>query len=295
MQPIADEARQVALQRIRSWLARSDTSDFSNADDFADAAVEEIRVAYKGSFESARAQAVVRRTTKDIYTWYRLKDSSPFGDATASGLKFGGPDTRSIRFFNEVDRWYLSSFIDNRRQDVHDFIRKEYLERGAALFGRETGEAINDFRELVGGRLANLNDYGVRTIITSSVQRIRNYAHINSLRQARYKYGKIVAILDRKTSEVCRYLDGKYIRVKVAAAAVDRLTKLDPGDYALELYKSELGKAYASDPVNYVKDRIGSDGVIEDSLVAEGRGFPPYHPNCRTRVFGVDKEEVETQ
>jgi len=54
-----------------------------------------------------------------------------------------------------------------------------------------------------------------------------------------------------------------------------------------------LGKAYSSDSVNYVKDRIGSDGVIEDSLVAEGRGFPPYHPNCRTRVFGVDKEEVE--
>jgi len=178
-------------------------------------------------------------------------------------------------------------------QCFHDFLREEYLEKGAALFGRETTESVNDFRLAVGGRLANLNDYGVRTIITSSVQRIRNYAHINSLRQARYKYGKITAIIDQRTSEICRYLDGKYIRIGVAAATVDRLTKLDPGDYALEMYKSELGKAYSSDSVDYVKDRIGSDGVIEDSLVAEGRGFPPYHPNCRTRVFGVDKEEVE--
>jgi len=125
------------------------------------------------------------------------------------------------------------------------------------------------------------------------VQRIRNYAHINSLRQARYKYGKVVAILDSRTSEICQHLNGKYIRVRVAAATIDRLTKLDPGDYALELYKSADGRAYAQNPVEYVENRVGSDGVIEDSLVAEGRGFPPYHPNCRTRVYGIGKGEVE--
>ncbi len=140
-----------------------------------------------------------------------------------------------------------------------------------------------------GGKLDSLNDYGVRTIITSSVQRIRNYAHINALRQGQFKWAKVIAIIDRKTSEVCRFLDGKFIRVLAAAETVDRLTKLDPGEYALELYKSELGKAYSTNPVEYVRDRVGSNGVIEDSLVAEGRGFPPYHPNCRTRVEGVEE------
>jgi hypothetical protein len=255
--------------------------------------VEEIKTAYKGSFTTARAEAIVRRTTKDIYTFYRLRDLTPFGDGAAPRLKFGAADTRALNFFNDLDSWYFSSFIDNRRPEVYDFIRKEYLEKGAALFGRETTESINDFREAVGGRLLNLNDYGVKTIITSSVQRIRNYAHINSLRQARYKYGRITAIIDNRTSEICLYLDGKYVRIGIMAETVDRLTKLEPGDYALEMYKSELGKAYSSDPVNYVKDRIGTDGVIDDSLIAEGRGFPPYHPNCRTRVFGIDKEVVE--
>jgi hypothetical protein len=73
----------------------------------------------------------------------------------------------------------------------------------------------------------------------------------------------------------------------VAAETIDRLTELEPGDYAKELYKSEQGRSFASDPVNYVKDRISDDGLIDDSLVAEGRGFPPYHPRCRTRVEGV--------
>lgn len=77
------------------------------------------------------------------------------------------------------------------------------------------------------------------------------------------------------------------MRVGVAAEAVDRLTQLEPGDYALELYKSEPGRAFATDPLGYVKDRVGEDGVIDDALVAEGRGFPPMHPRCRCRLEGV--------
>ena len=96
----------------------------------------------------------------------------------------------------------------------------------------------------------------------SSVQRIRNYAHINSLRQAKFKLAKIVAILDDKcTTDICPHLDGKLVRVGVAAEAVDRLTALEPGDYALELYKSELGRAFAKDPRRLRQGgRVGDDG-----------------------------------
>lgn len=287
--PIADEAKQIALAHVTRFLHAADTNDFKSADEFADAVIEEIKVAYQGSFATARAEAIVRRTTKDIYTFYRLRDASPFGNAAKPTLKFGGPDTRAVRFFNDVDHWYLSGIIDNRRPELQNFLRDEYLAKGAALFGRETTESINNFRLAAAGKLDNLNDYGVRTIITSSVQRIRNYAHINALRQGRFKWAHIIAILDAKTSDICRFLDGKFIRAGVAAETVDRLTKLEPGDYALEMYKSELGRSYSSDSVNYVKDRVGSNGVIADSLVAEGRGFPPYHPNCRTRVEGVEE------
>jgi SPP1 gp7 family putative phage head morphogenesis protein len=166
-------------------------------------------------------------------------------------------------------------------------MRDEYLEKGAALFGRQTKESLDDFRKAAGGKLDKLNDRAVSLIVHSSVQRVRNYAHINSLRQARVELGKIVAIIDERTSEICQHLNGKFIRVGVAAETVDRLTQLSPGDFALELYKGELGRAFASDPVAYVKDRVRDDGVIDDSLVKEGRGFPPYHPKCRTRVEGV--------
>jgi len=161
------------------------------------------------------------------------------------------------------------------------------------LFGRESPESLDEFRKLVGGKLESINDRGVQTILRSSVQRIRNYAHINQLAQARiYKLAKIIAIIDNRTTEICLHLDGKYIRLAAAAEAVDRLTRMDPGEYALELYKSAQGRAFAQNAVGYVEGRVHDD-VVDDDLVAEGRGFPPYHPNCRTRVAAVLKGAPE--
>jgi hypothetical protein len=276
------------LDRLRDYLRRTDPADVASADDFATALFAEIKVAYKATFDSARAVTIVKRVAAEIYSFYRLRDASPFGEKSPVRLKFGGPDVRASKFFGELDHFYFSTFVNNSRKEIKDFLRDEYLDKGAALFGRETPESLDDFRRSAGGKLDNLNDRAVSTIVHSSVQRIRNYAHVNSLKQARIKLARIVAIVDGKcTSQICPYLDGKLVRVSVAADAVDRLTEMEPGDYALDLFKSELGRAFANAPVDYVKGRIGDDDIVDDDLVAEGRGFPPFHPRCRCRLHGV--------
>ncbi|HEX8500783.1 MAG TPA: hypothetical protein VF659_09340 [Pyrinomonadaceae bacterium] len=208
-------------------------------------------------------------------------------------MRFGGADTRAVKFFSKLDHFYFSTFVNNRRDELKTFIRDEYLEKGAALFGRGTSEELDDFRKAAAGKLDNLSDFNVETIVQSSVQRIRNYAHFGSLAQAEVEYARIVVIEDGKcTTNICPTLDGKLVKVSVAAAAVGRLSQLEPGDYALELYKSDLGRAFASDPVGYVKDRH-TDTHIDDDLVAEGRGFPPYHVGCGcyVRALQVNKSE----
>ena len=276
------------MERLRNFLRDSSADDFATAADFADAVFEEIKAAYAANFDSARSATIVKRTTAEIYKFYRLRDASPFGGSSPVTLKFGAPDRRAVNFFNDLDHFYFSTYINNARADVKDFLRAEYLEKGAALFGRETKESIDDFRKAVGGKLTNLNDRAVSTIIHSSVQRIRNYAHINSLSQAKIKLAKIRAIVDGKcSSNICPTMDGKTVGVGVAAETVARLTDLEPGDYALELFKSDLGRSFANAPVDYVKDRISDEGIVNDDLVAEGRGFPPFHPRCRCRLEGV--------
>lgn len=210
-------------------------------------------------------------------------------------ISFGAVDTRALRFFDQFDNWYFSSLVDNRGAKLRKLVREQYIAKGRDVFDPRsvTREMLNDFRCAAGGNLDRVDDFEVRTIITTGVERIRCYANINQLRQARYKYGKIIAVIDDHTSQICRHLNAKYIRIAVAAAAIDRLMKLTAEEYAQEFYESASGRAYTRDPVAYFANRIGYDGVIRESLVAKGRGVPPYHPNCRSRIEGVDKEEVE--
>jgi SPP1 gp7 family putative phage head morphogenesis protein len=292
IEPFAKKAKNAALQRIASFLRSVDPAEVSSAEAFATALMSEVKLAYEGTWASKVVEKVVKSTTKAIYSFFRLKDSTAFGgEKPPVTLKFGGPDEAAIEFFGKFDGYYFSKYVDNSSDALQKFFREEYLDKGGSLFKYgESTEYLNDFRKAAGGMLDKVNDRGVDTIISSSVQRIRNYAHINSLQQAGFEYMRVVAIIDEKTSEICLFLNGKLIKVDTASKAIERLTELSPGDYANELYYSALGKAFARDGVNYVKERVDEDGLIDDELVSEGRGFPPYHPRCRTGVEGVFAE-----
>lgn len=291
--PFADEARDVAIAKLRSYLQQATPADFDSAEDFAAKLFDQIKVAYDGTFASSAAAKAVKQATKAIYTFYRLRDETVFGaEGSPVKLSFGAPDRRAIRFFDDLDHFYFSKYVDNSRAEIKNFLKQEYLEKGAALFGRETPESLDDFRKAAAGKLDNINDRGVKLIVQNGVQRIRNYAHINSLRQARIKVATIVAILDQRTSHICRTLDGKKIRIGVAAETVDRLTELEPGDYAQEMFQTAEAKAMRvanSDPEaaeKYFESKV-TDGYVNDDIIESGLGLPPYHPNCRTRLEGV--------
>lgn len=156
------------------------------------------------------------------------------------------------------------------------------------MFGRESSDELADFRAAAGERLKNLTDRQTLTIVQTAVQRVRNWAHIGTLAEAEIELARLVATLDERTTALCEELDGKLVRVGVAWEAIQRLNQLEPGEFAKELYESEIGKAISKEPVKTIKKFIEDDGkTIGDDLVAMGRGFPPFHPNCRTRMEGV--------
>ncbi|HQU83929.1 MAG TPA: hypothetical protein PKY59_12415 [Pyrinomonadaceae bacterium] len=170
---------------------------------------------------------------------------------------------------------------------MREFFVERYFENGAALFGRESSDEMEDFRAVAGDKLKNFTDRQVKTIIQSSAARVRNWAHLGSLDQAGIELARIVATLDSRTTEICRGLDGKIIRVGVANETVQRLNQLEPGEFAKELYESEMGKAISKEPVKTISKFIEKDGkTISDQLVKTGF-FPPLHINCRSRLSGV--------
>ena len=88
----------------------------------------------------------VERSTRDSYSFFRLRDATPFDGESPVKLKFGGPDTRAVEFFGRLDNFYFSSYLDDSETAVKRFLREQYLEKGATLFGRDYGDTLEEFR-----------------------------------------------------------------------------------------------------------------------------------------------------
>lgn len=291
MGPHADAAKGAALGEIRAFLAGSQPSDFQDADDFADALYQVVETAFRATFAEDAARAI-KHATRATYSFYRLKDETPFGEnGSPVGLKFGAPDRRAIEFFDSVDSWYFSKFMrnDDAARPLRNFLRAEYLEKGAALFGRETAESLDDFRKAAGGKLDKLTDPQIKRIVHGSVQRIRNWAHVGSLHQAAFELARYVAILDSRTTPICRKINGKMIRVGTAQQRISELTQLEPGEFALQMYESTPAREYQKDPVAWIEKRL-TNNIVDDDALKQNIGMPPLHLNCRTRLEGVFEE-----
>lgn len=291
MGPHAEAAQAAALDEIGDFLRKSEPRDFKDADDFADALYQVVESAYRKTFEDEAAKTI-KAATKATYSFYRLKDETPFGDhGSPVGLKFGAPDRRSIEFFDEVDRWYFSKFMrnDDAAKPLRNFLREEYLDKGAALFGRETPESLDDFRKAAGGKLDNLTDPQIKRIVHGSVQRIRNWAHVGSLHQGGFELARYIAILDARTTPICRKINGKLIRVGTAHQRIGELTQLEPGEFALQMYESTAAREYQKDPVAWIEKRL-TNNIVDDDALKQNIGLPPLHIACRTRLEGVFEE-----
>jgi hypothetical protein len=283
-----DRALRLATDKLRRFFKDNKYTDFSSAEDFADKLLEALESVQNAVFSSSSARNIIKRTTKSIYEFYRLKDPAPFGESSPIKLRLGGADINSIKFVEKLDHFYFSKFSDNTSQSFRKFFIERYLANGAVLFESERSAEFDLFREQLGEKYQNLTDRQIKTIVQTSVQRIRNWAHIGSLSQAELEKAKIVALLDSRTTEICRELDGKIFRIGVAQKSIERLNQLEPGAFAKEMYESQIGKAISKEPVKTVQSFLEKDGkTISDDLVKTGRGFPPYHPNCRTRVVGL--------
>jgi hypothetical protein len=293
----AQAAQDLALEMMRQWLTLAKPSDFANETDFADAFFEIARGAYQEAFESEAAAAAIKKATGETYKFYRLKDESIFGaEGSPVSLAFGAPDTRSLKFFEKLDSFYFSKFLrnDDAAKPLRKFLADEYISKGAALFGRETPESLDDFRKAAGGALDKLNDKAVYRIAFNSVARIRNWAHVGSLAQAGFELAEYVAVIDKRTTEICREIDGKRLRVAPAQARIEQLNKLTPGEFALEVYESNAMREYRKDPVAWIQQRL-TNGILDDDALAQNIGLPPLHILCRTWLEGVfDDAELAT-
>ncbi len=272
--PLAEPARQQAIDAYLAWAKGRDFGDFDDAETFAQAAYGVIAGPYAAGLAAAGLEAAVQEQVGALYRFFRLDDTSAFEpEKVPATFRFGGADQRATAWFERIDTHYFSRYVDNEtmQQPIKGWFRQNFLDENAGLFGRGDPGLLADFQVRFAEQLDGAAEHEIRRIIDTTVARAKNWANIRQLAEHGWERLVIQAVMDAKTSAICREMDGRVISVQAATAEIDRLTRLTPAQFAKTL------KVQRPHDVR---------GVSSTKLIANARGWPPFHPNCRTTVRG---------
>lgn len=245
LQPSLKNVKADALKQIEEWL-RSQSSPPSE-EIFLSKIQTILGSAYQGIDKAAVIDAV-----SNIFSTFK-------------GV-FGGADVRAINFLGNLDHFYLSKFIDNpdAQAVLQDFLKKQYLERGAGLFGRGDPALIKEMQNLLSQNLTDLEGYQINRIVDTGVVRIRNWAHISQLNDA--AIAEIEIVEPTMECPFCAQMNGQVIQVDVAYKNMMDQAGMTPDEYQ-----------------QFLQDNPPSlDGI--ENYMDQGM-LPPYHPHCRGRII----------
>lgn len=113
--------------------------------------------------------------------------------------------------------------------------------------------------------------------------RIREFGRLKNYEKIGAKFYKIVAVMDERTSDICRALNGKIFPLKPALDSMDAMFQVNE-KMSFEDAKNELKRI-----APFVKDSQIEYNNSGDPIGINGSHtpFPPFHWRCRTRTVVV--------
>lgn len=218
---------------------------------------------------------VIKKHIREAYVYFR-RNKAPFGGkATVPDATFGVVDTRTMEYFASSDELYLGKFITDRdtRKALTEFIKEEYIAKNVPLGSTEGMDAFKaKFGDLLMGE-----EWKLDRIISTTVNKLRNYASVAYMSQAEVETFEIVGINDRLQCGYCSAMQGKQFSVTTALEKVESVTKSQP----------EIVKYDSPFITGLFKTPADMAGLSAAELQAKGIDTPPYHPGCRDIIVAV--------
>lgn len=170
---------------------------------------------------------------------------------------------------------------------------------------REIGKEL---RDQLPGMWAKYGNNYANVVANAGVQRARAFAEISSYVEAGIEYAELVAVIDQRTTDCCRFLNGQHISVSNVTEILNRTLEItnpedirkvtpwvnnrrnpDTGQMQLvtrngvvlaDILRSGYGKI--DDRGQFAARKMGDQLAIDASI-----GPPPYHGRCRTTMNPV--------
>jgi SPP1 gp7 family putative phage head morphogenesis protein len=197
------------------------------------------------------------------------------------------------------------------------FVRDEYGRR-LDTFGREARQLVASGLERGLGRadiaseleaaaraaLIDRAPFYWEVVASAFMGQGRSFAQVSSYAEAGIHRYRIEAVLDERTTHICRYLHGKTFAVADALRKFDHVERLENPEHIKQalpwvrerregdrLVLTGAGTTIADVTRSALgtRDDVGEfrPHLSEERLGDVGLGFPPFHGLCRTTTFGM--------
>jgi SPP1 gp7 family putative phage head morphogenesis protein len=130
-------------------------------------------------------------------------------------------------------------------------------------------------------------------LVANARNKATTYSRIFTYQQAGVETYEIVAVMDRRTSEICQFMNGKIFNVSWAADTVQQVVKADTPEETKDIVgwkrtPEAISIAGVTDP----NQKLTPDQSL--ALHEAGLDLPPYHFRCRTTVVASSESELIT-
>ena len=192
------------------------------------------------------------------------------GKNIAVNIVFDEIDIRAINAMRNNFYWVGKEFNKDFTDRLKDIIesafrgevaRSELAQRLKDEFASELKQGVRYFE-------------GVSDHIISQNQ---NISTVNQARKYGVKYYKVVAVMDSRTSTICRSMNGRLIPAEHIERQCDNIMN------AKDMASKKAAATWAKAPYNGRSDKMDSNF-----------GMPPYHFRCRTEIVPAWVDEYES-
>ena len=181
----------------------------------------------------------------------------------------GDKDLGALQSLQDFNCWWVRGKVVDKTKDIIQELAKETLENGdtRAVFAEKLQTALlNDVKET--------KQY-FELLADHVLTKTQNMGHVSGYEEAGVEYVRIVAVLDNRTSLICRTLHDRIFEVKSFRKQYDNIISAAK--------KRDIDGVKAAQPMLDAKTAANITNMISTKEF-EKMGFkmPPYHFHCRT-------------
>lgn len=191
------------------------------------------------------------------------------GKNIAVNIVFDEIDIRAINAMRNNFYWVGKEFNKGFTDRLKDIIESAF--RGEVARSELAGRLKDEFASELKQSVRYFE--GVSDHIISQNQ---NISTVNQARKYGVKYYKVVAVMDSRTSAICRSMNGRLIPAEHIERQCDNIMN------AKDMASKKAAATWAKAPYNGRSDKMDSNF-----------GMPPYHFKCRTEIVPAWVDEYE--